>query len=264
VELVPASRFSAAELAALFTAVYEGYQFPMRLDEAGFSYFTRAFSYDLDRSRVALRGGEPIGLAMLAIRGRRGWVGGVGDVPSVRRRGVGLALMEAVLGEAWAAGLATVQLEVLEPNDGAFRLYDRLGFEPTRMLEVWRLDAEPPASVATPGDADEAAKWIRARRSRPEPWQREDESVAGNDHLEAFAVGERGRAIVRAVDGSVVVLQLVAEDVEAATELLAAARLRGDVLSFTNVLEGDPASVALAQLGGQLAVRQHEMLLRRE
>ncbi|HEX4930100.1 MAG TPA: hypothetical protein VFV62_05255, partial [Gaiellaceae bacterium] len=84
-ELVPAATFSAAELAALFTAGYEGYYVPLTVDEAAFSFMASAWDYDLDASRVAVNRGltgtvpvnaamtGPVGLCMLARRGEDGW-----------------------------------------------------------------------------------------------------------------------------------------------------------------------------------------------
>ena len=50
-----------------------------------------AFDIDREASRVALRDGELVGLANLAVRGSDAWIGGVGVVPAERRRGTGRA-----------------------------------------------------------------------------------------------------------------------------------------------------------------------------
>ena len=74
--LVPASQFSHAELASLFTAAFQDYGVPMQVDEPAFRRMHDLFDLDLDASRVALRDGRPIGLANLGIREREGWIGG--------------------------------------------------------------------------------------------------------------------------------------------------------------------------------------------
>ncbi|HEX4930339.1 MAG TPA: hypothetical protein VFV62_06475, partial [Gaiellaceae bacterium] len=58
IALEPASRFSYAELAELFSASYEGYFMPVQLDEAAFASMASASDFDLDASRVALDGDE--------------------------------------------------------------------------------------------------------------------------------------------------------------------------------------------------------------
>jgi len=232
-KLVPSDRFSYPELADLFTRGYEGYFVPMHFDEPTLRYMVEMWDIDLSRSRVA----PGAGLANLAIRGDRGWIGGIAVVPEQRRNGVGRALMEAVLELA----PPTVLLEVIEANEPAIRLYESLGFEKTRVLEVWRVEApEVPAKRAdrsTLGQADL-------------PWQRDDASLPPD--YERVEV-EGGAMVLRG--GTV--FQLEARDEDAAAALLS----RGTVLNYVNVPEGDVAIGALERLGGELRLKQFEMAL---
>jgi ribosomal protein S18 acetylase RimI-like enzyme len=243
VTLAAADTISIDELAALFNAGYEGYVVPFRVDAAQLENMIAAWQIDLSRSRIAPGGG----VALLGIRGERGWIGGLGVVPAARRRGVGRALMEAVLAEA----PPEVTLEVIEENEPAIRLYEDLGFERVRILEVWSLDAEaPPADVrdAEPSPAGETDL----------PWQRADESLRpGYERLEV----DGGAAVIRGAGGTISLLQLRAENADAARTLLAAARGRGTGLRFVNVPEGHPGTAAIADLGGKLDLRQLEMRL---
>src|SRR5690242_10800850 len=81
--------------------------------------------------------GRPGGVVMLAIRGSRGWIAGMGLAPQWRGRGQAVPLMEAALTEARTLGLASVELEVLAQNTPARRLYTRLGFAEARTLAVF-------------------------------------------------------------------------------------------------------------------------------
>ena len=262
-DLVQASELPVDVLAATFNAGYEGYAFPVRLDAQAFLALNEPSDVDFARSRVALSQGEPVGICLLAVRGDLGWIGGLGIAASARRRGLGRLLMEAVLEEASAAGLRGVSLEVLERNDAAITLYERLGFATRRMLEVWTMDAAAPPSRAVVAALDWAQAWIAANRAQPEPWQRADESLAHlverAVELEGLVFADRAAAVLRRAGDGVSILQLVARDEDAAVELLAAARARGATLRFVNVPEGDPASTALQRLGGRLEVRQLEM-----
>lgn len=247
--LAPAAEFAVNELADVFTRGYEGYFLPMEVDAPTMQLFVDLWDIDLARSRVALLGDDLSGIANLAVRGDRAWVAGIGVAPEARRHGVGRALMEAILAEA----PPTVTLEVLEQNEPAIALYRQLGFETSRILEVWSLTAELP-----PADARE----VDARPLGPAdlPWQRADASLP--DGLLRLDVAG-GAVILRPAGSAVSVLQLRAPDVETATVLLRAARARGDSLRFINVPEGDVASRALAELGGSIDLRQLEMILRR-
>jgi ribosomal protein S18 acetylase RimI-like enzyme len=262
VELVPASSFDASSLAELFTAGYAGYPLPIQVDAATLGTMVDVFDLELERSRVATRDGTPVGVVLLGLR-ERAWIGGLGVVAEARRAGVGLALMEAVLDETRAAGVDEVRLEVLEGNDAAIRLYERLGFTHLRILEVWSLDAEAPRSAAVDAPVDGALAAIRTLRSADEPWQRDDGSIANmrarGDAVAAVADGDGGAAVLRVADGRVGVLQLAARDVDGAATLLAGARAGGSSLQFLNVPDGDHASGALESLGGRIVVRQHEL-----
>ena len=77
----PADRLSDDQLAALFNRGYSDYYVPITLDAAAFRGLVTANDIDLAASRVGGRDGAPVAFAMLAMRGRRGWIGGVGVVP---------------------------------------------------------------------------------------------------------------------------------------------------------------------------------------
>ena len=233
--LVASDTFTYAELADLFTRGYEGYFVPMHFDEPTLRYMVDTWDIDLARSRVA----PDAGLCNLAIRGDRSWIGGIAVVPEARRRGVGRALMEAALELA----PATVLLEVIEANEPAIRLYESLGFERTRVLEVWRVEAPHVA-------AESVEPSLLGHVGLP--WQREDASLPPD--YERVEV-DGGAMLFRGAT----VFQLEARDEDAAVALLS----RGTTLNYVNVPEGDVAIGALRRLGGELRLKQFEMRLAR-
>jgi len=234
--VVPADRLTLAQLADLMTRAYEGYVVPVSLDEKTFQYIVEAWDIDLARSRVAV----DAGICNLGVRGDRGWIGGLGVVPGARRHGLGRVLMESVLEVA----PPVVTLEVIEQNEAAIRLYESLGFEQTRILEVWSLPEAPLVEARTAEPAP--------LRQRDLPWQRDDASLpADYERIEV----DGGAMLLRG--GSV--LQLDAADEDAAVALLS----RGRPLQFVNVPEGDVAGAALRRLGGELTLRQYELRLLR-
>jgi GNAT superfamily N-acetyltransferase len=235
VKLVPSDQFSYAELADLFTRGYEGYFVPMHFDEPTLRYMVDVWDIELSKSRVA----PDAGVANLAIRGERGWIGGIAVVPERRRHGVGRALMEAVLELA----PPTVLLEVVEANEPAIKLYESLGFEKTRVLEVWRVEAPLVEAVSV----EQSTLGLTDL-----PWQREDASLPPD--YERVEV-DGGAMVFRGAT----VFQLEARDEDAAAALLS----RGVELNYVNVPESDVASGALARLGGELRLKQFEMVLAR-
>lgn len=259
--LEPASNYSHAELAAIFTAGYEGYFTPFVLDEAAFRFMSTTYDDDLDASRVALVDDEPAGICKLAIRRERGWIGGVGVALPHRGKGIGEALMRAAIDEARAHGLRELWLEVLFPNEPALKLYEKLGFERMRVLEVWTLEAFDRGGSAQPVAAAQAQERIRRERTEREPWQREDESVAHLEDVEALA-SDRGALLYRRSGERVSLLQGVAADDEAARDLLQSIPAEATSVQWLNGPAGDPFNAAFESLRGTLAWSQHEMLLR--
>ena len=258
VELQPASGLSDEELAALFTASYEGYLVPFAVDAAVVRFLTE--TYDLDRaaSVIAVRDGRRVGLANLGLRGRDAWVGGVGVVPAERRRGTGRRLMHALHENARSHGAERVWLEVIVENSGAIALYERLGYAHVRELEVWSLAGAPGAEASEIGAA-EAHAWIGEHRAEREPWQRDDASLAKAADARGLVVAGAA-AVVRVVGGRVSIVQ-IAGDEAPLRQLLEGARGLGDTVSVLNLPAGHPAATALAALGGTADVRQHEMVL---
>ena len=257
-EIVSASGLDDDELAALFTAAYEGYLVPFAVDAAAVRFLTEAYDLDRDASLIAVRDGERVGLANLGVRGADAWVGGVGVVPAERRQGTGRRLMESLHDEARSRGAERIWLEVIVENTGAIALYEQLGYGHVRDLEVWSLaGAEGEAAEV---DAAEAHAWIREHRVEREPWQRDDVSLEKVTEPRGLRV-DGAAAVVRVVGGRVSVVQ-IAGDEGPVRELLAGARSLGEAVSVLNVPAGHPAAAALAALGGTADVRQHEMVLR--
>jgi ribosomal protein S18 acetylase RimI-like enzyme len=256
-ELHSAAGLDDDELAELFTAGYEGYLFPFVVDAPAVRFMTDVYDLDRRASRVAVRDGQRVGLANLGLRGTDAWIGGVGVVPPERRRGTGRALMLALHDEARSRGVERVWLEVIVENVGALRLYQDLGYEHVRDVEVWSLaGAEGDAAEV---DAAEAHAWVRTHRTEREPWQRDDASLASLTETRGVLV-DGAAAVVRVTGTRVAILQIEGS-AEPLRRLLEGARSLGETVSTLNLPVGHPAAVALKQLGGRVDVRQLEMSL---
>ena len=101
--------------------------------------YVKAWGRPGDAAVIALDAGFPVGAAWyrLFARERRGY-GFVDErtpelaiavVPNARGKGVGAALLEALLDRARADGYETISLSVDRNNAGAIGLYERHGFE---------------------------------------------------------------------------------------------------------------------------------------
>lgn len=250
-ELRPATTLTLAGRVELFNAGYEGYVVPMHLDEAGLTWMQETLDFDLDASRVAYRGGEPVGFANLAVRGDEAWVGGVGVVMGARRSGVGEALMNAIHEEARTLRIRRVWLEVIVENTGALALYEKLGYRTVQDVEVWTLPAaagEPEGREVRP---DEASALIPAKH---EPWQRADGTLANYDDVRGWMTDSG--AMLFCVRSSAQLEQYTGDP----EPLIRTLRTFKDT-SIINLPDDDPAAAVLRELDGTVVVRQHEMVL---
>jgi ribosomal protein S18 acetylase RimI-like enzyme len=262
VALEPSTSFELDELATLFTRAYEGYFIPFQVDEPTLRFMVDAFDLDLGASKVARSEGEVVGLANLGIRGEEGWVGGVGVAPTARGQGIGEALMKGLLTEARARGLRRVSLEVIEENEPAFRLYEKLGFATTRWLDIWSLPQAASEGVAQEVPLATARAHIADLRRSDEPWQRADATVEHYTSLEPAPQGlvaDGGAAVYRVSGGGVQLVQIAGEK-SACHSLLDEMRSIGQV-TLLNLPEGDPAGAAFASLNADRRLRQREMVL---
>ncbi len=163
---------------------------------------------DLDRSRVAV-GDDGRPSARAARRSRRARVG---RRARRRSRGARRGARPRVDGERARSGTADVSLEVIEANEPALRLYRELGFEQTRVLELWTLTGDVPPAEA------------RAAEPRPlgqadVPWQSADESLPAD--YERLEVDGGAVLFVRRPHGAHI-LQLEARDEATARQLICA------------------------------------------
>lgn len=99
--------------------------------------FRRWVKGRVSRARVVERGGRIVFVGYADVRRPEGWLlQGIYTWPAVRRRGFGATGTSDLCREAFDAGADHVQLAVVEGNEAARGLYERLGFEPFDRLRT--------------------------------------------------------------------------------------------------------------------------------
>ncbi|HEX8293076.1 MAG TPA: GNAT family N-acetyltransferase [Pyrinomonadaceae bacterium] len=268
---VSAAAVSLEAFAAAFTAAFEGYPVPVVVDSVWLARRARYEQHDLQNSLVAFDGAEAVGMAVLAARGERGWVGGFGVVPRWRGRGLARRLMSELVGRARSSGLRRLSLEVLRGNTAALRLYERAGMHVTRDLLVmerpaeWRAAATPRG--AAPREAPAAELLEHFTRLHPEPpaWQREPASLWAAK-LSGLYLGPRSRprayALVKhTAEDEAHLSDLAAADARQARAVCAALGRLGRTLRIQNEPERSPYVAPLLEHGFVEVLRQHEMTM---
>jgi ribosomal protein S18 acetylase RimI-like enzyme len=186
VQLVPATSFSIDQLVAAYNQTRVDYLVPMPMNAARLAEYIHLYNVDLDRSQVAVVEDQILGLAMLGVRPNQTWITRLGVLPVKRRRGVGEALMRALLDATKQLRINCTSLEVIKHNTPAHMLFLKLGFTETRELLILRRPPGPPAEVpaAEVEWLDRAgALALLSARTTPPAWTNETRSLANIENL---------------------------------------------------------------------------------
>jgi ribosomal protein S18 acetylase RimI-like enzyme len=134
-------RGGAQDLRFLRDMLHHAYYWKERAPDAGpgpVALYVKAWGRPGDTVVIAIDGGFPIGAAWYRLFGAErpgyGFVDertpelAIAVVPSARGKGVGSALLDALLARARDAGYPSISLSVDRNNAGAIELYERYGF----------------------------------------------------------------------------------------------------------------------------------------
>lgn len=142
-----------AGLYETFTEAFSDYIIPFALTETQLRNHIALTVVDLDRSVGYFEGGRLVGFSL---NGFGEWNGRstvydacTGVVPDHRRRGISGEMFRFMLPQLKESGVEQFLLEVIKTNDGAVRLYEGLGFEPSRELGLLQCDRRLIASDKT-------------------------------------------------------------------------------------------------------------------
>ncbi len=232
--LLPTSQFTFEQLTDAYNQTRVDYLVPMPMNVARLREYAHVYDVDLSRSCVAMDSEMMLGLGMLGLREKRGWITRLGVLPSNRHHGVGTAIVEQLLHEAQQRNTQTVWLEVIKGNMPAYNLFIKLGFREERELIVARRPPNPqtaelPTSKikqVTPLNHEDAIILLSHRQERPN-WLNETTSMQNARNLSALLVelknGGRGWVTYHAglLQLTRIVVEVVAGDsVEVTTAVL--------------------------------------------
>ena len=273
----PAHVATLEQLTDAFNRGYEGYLVPVNLQPEQLAGHVAQNDLDLAQSVVAWEGDGTVGVGMFGVRGKLGWIGGIGVAVSHRQHGIGRGMMHYLIGNAHNLKLETVMLEVISGNDRAKALYDSLGFETLRRLLI--LEYTPntapnfipdPLMTIQQMNLKEALSYYAPFHPIRNPWQRTRESLsrlaAEIPAWLAYYDGKPVAYVIANVGGKGIQM------IDLAFSPGYAEIMRGLVIDLhsqqpdapvriTNLGEDDPAWPILAELGYCETLSQVEMLL---
>jgi ribosomal protein S18 acetylase RimI-like enzyme len=206
--------------------------------------------------------GKVIAAALLAVRGKRGWIGGFGVAPEYRGQGYATALVEHMLEVGRQRGMESITLEVLSENAPAIRVYRKAGFDITRQLfsfeTIGDSAATPAAFVHTIPDE------LLDEPDRAKPcWQRERASLRNGAASTAVTDGNGTYALFRFNAKLAQVLKFDAQSTEKLSALASAlaSGSQSQRILVLNEPEESPLVAYAQEAGWTERFLQHEMQL---
>ncbi|MBN1312355.1 MAG: GNAT family N-acetyltransferase [Anaerolineae bacterium] len=193
-KLVPASQFTIQELTAAYNQTRVDYLVPMPMTARRLGEYIADYDVRLDASVVAMEKTRILGLCMLGLRGRNGWLTRLGVLPHSRRRGTGSAMVEYCIQQAVQRRAKTIYLEVIVGNAPALELFLNYGFQETHRLVVLRRPPAPPTPRKKNGQPELKMTWLsqeqtlaHARnRTEPQAWLNQVETFINSGTLKAL------------------------------------------------------------------------------
>ncbi len=216
IQLLPADQVDFRRFTSVLNRAYADYYVPLNMTSDELRMSITQDDIHLGRSCVAVDGEQLVGLAMLAIRGDQGWIGGVGVIPHYRGQGIGRQIMTYILDQARDAHLRQVRLEVITINKRARRLYDSLNFQVSRTLHL--VEGHPTVNTVPNGysfaraNVASALAYHHRFRVTPPAWQQALTTVEAmtiyltaytakqGDDIHAYAVGIFRETGIRFID----------------------------------------------------------------
>lgn len=127
-----------------FNRGFADYRYNMHMEAAAMHKYLRRSSISPEDCAVLVAEengrAQGVGAALLAVRGKDSWCGGLSVAPPYRGQGWGRRLMEHIKSRAEARGVRRIVLEVLVSNDHARSVYRQVGFKDLRELLLWERD----------------------------------------------------------------------------------------------------------------------------
>lgn len=172
--LQKAAEHKTETLITIFNNAFEGYiggSFELTLES--FQHFCSNQGVNLVISQVILNHEQPVGLALIA---RRGWTSrlvAMAISKEAQNQKVGTSFMQELISQAQARADRYYELEVIEQNPAAVKLYEKVGFKKLTRLVEGSLENPITQQQGTlePVDIVSAASFIAKHNDATLPWQ---------------------------------------------------------------------------------------------
>ncbi len=156
-----------SDITACMNAAFADYEIPIQWTEETLLQKMRIEDIDLSLSVGAFDNGTLAGVILIGAdnNNSRVWDGGTGVIPACRGQKLTERMFAYILPQLKQRGAQLMLLEVLENNTGAYKIYEKLGCTPTRLLHAYKGHINIPGKsnytieLLNSYDADELARF---------------------------------------------------------------------------------------------------------
>jgi len=178
-ELQSVLDFGLSQTSGILNLGFSDYLVPIQFDLPSFHTMLRTSHIDVALSKVVFQNGKAVGVALISRRGWSSRLAGMSLIPSARGQKIGYWLMEQLITEAKSRGDRRMELEVIEQNEPAVRLYEKVGFSKIRRLLGYIQEApEGEKDEIIEIDIQQMADLVNYCGLTNLPWQVSGESIA--------------------------------------------------------------------------------------
>ncbi|AMW32595.1 GNAT family N-acetyltransferase [Fervidobacterium islandicum] len=146
-KIVTLAEFPLIDFVSLVNMVFEDYVIPINWNVLSFKMDARENSISFSDSFVFLRGNEPVGFILIAVRGTRARIDAMGVVPNERGKGLADKILRHAFRHLKMRNIEQVTLEVAAADERAVRFYDKNGFRKLRNLDTFILENPQPLNM---------------------------------------------------------------------------------------------------------------------
>ncbi len=204
----PVAECTAAEVADALTKSFEGYVMPVNVSAQGYERRFRPENVDPFASYVHFQERRPVAVVLVARRGWTSRIAAMAVAPEARGRGLAKRIMRGVIGEAVERGDRSLLLEVFKHNTPAVKLYEGLGFRPSRRLVGYHHDPGATSDAADGFmelDPLDFARVVAREGESGLPWMLAAETLSGAvSPAQAFHLDHRAYALIGDPEANVI------------------------------------------------------------
>jgi len=169
-----ASEYPIDTLITVFNDAFKNYVAgDISLDRQSFQQFCTSQTINLALSQIAIKDNKAVALALLARRGWTSRLAAMGVIAEARYQGVGKEVLAQLVEQARQRQDKSYELEVIEQNPAALKLYSNAGFKKIQRLVEGSLQGVKETQLTQLKEIDiaKASNYIISQSPENLPWQ---------------------------------------------------------------------------------------------